>query len=71
MSTLQKRFELQIKEEVGNREELLKEMFESEKAEFLKAIQENMVILDSMIKEFTAVKQQKIQRHVINVSPRE
>jgi hypothetical protein len=71
MSTLQKRFELQIKEEVGNREELLKEMFESEKAEFLKAIQENMVILDSMIKEFTAVKQQQIQRHVINVSPRE
>lgn len=45
-STMQKRVELQIKEEVGNREDIMKDMFEQEKAEFLKAIQENMLILD-------------------------
>ena len=46
---------------MGNREEVMKDMFEVEKAEFLKAIQENMLILDSMIKDFTKAKTQQMK----------
>ena len=70
VQTMQKRFELQIKEEVASREEAQKDLFEQEKQEFLKAIQENMLILDSMLKEYaTKAKFHLGHKQKLTVSP--
>ena len=57
MNTLAKRFDNQIKEELSLREDHMKEVFEKEKQLFLQSIQDNMQILDLMLKEYAAAKQ--------------
>ncbi|CDW84046.1 UNKNOWN [Stylonychia lemnae] len=69
-NTLQKRLQLEIKEMITQRDESQKEYFESEKQDFLKAIQDNMLMLDSMLKEYALIKnQQQHQRQNLSASP--
>ena len=46
LQTLQKKFELMLKDELSQREDHMREQFEVEKQDFMKTIQDNMAILD-------------------------
>lgn len=57
---MQERMQQKLEEELNSRDEQLRELFETEKQEFIQPIQENMQILDNMLKEYTQVKQHQI-----------
>jgi len=65
-----KKWELATKEEMERREDSVQKIFEGEKKEFLKAIQENMQMLDLMLKEYSSKAQMHLMKHnVLTVSP--
>ena len=53
IGSFQKKIEITVKQEIDKSTEKQKDYFDIEKTEFLKAIQENMTILEMMLKDYS------------------